>query len=520
MTIMSSWARRVRAEDAGSLAVALMLTLVGVSLSSLLVPVVIGQLHTSSETIRRDRALNAAQSGIEIAMAKIRAASTAGNATNPLLGVRTALPCGSFTGVIGAGGTSSYSVSISYRLTDPVVKPLDPAIKCVSGAGPQTVPLFALLTAVGSDDTGGTAGSVTRQLTATYVFTTTNANISGGLIHVFKTATSRDLCLDAGATSPAVGANVVMQPCDPSSNSQKFAYNTNLTLSLVASRSGGGLGMCLDAGSPHAVGNYVQFQQCATTTQPRQQWSINDNANFEGTTDGKTLDHYCFNVQTPNTAGSFVVLGKDTNNTCRKGYDNIETWQPEASTGAGAAGPAIGELIDFNQFGRCLDVTEGNVNYGYLIAWPCKQAPDPSNVAWNQKWIVPAALPHDGFTNFWGVGGITTNPTSGLYCLQSPRSTAAGKYVTVVLCKTQLTDAQKWTVWAASSSFANSFTVQDVDGNCMQPTDPTDKPPDFYPQGQNISKIVVRVCNGSTLQKWNAPPTVLADIPLKDIGEK
>jgi hypothetical protein len=312
---------------------------------------------------------------------------------------------------------------------------------------------------------------------------------------------------------------VVMRACDPTSNSQKFAYNSNLTLSLVASQSGGGLGMCLDAGSPHAVGNFVQFQSCSTTTLPRQQWSINNSANFEGTSDGKTLDGYCFNVQTPDTAGSFVVLGKASTG-CYNGYDNIETWQPEASTGAGAAGPKIGELIDFSQFGRCLDVTEGNVNYGYLIAWPCKQAPDPSNVSWNQKWIVPTATAHNDNKDWYGTGRITTNPSSGVYCLQSPRSTAAGKYVTVVVCPTTTTDAQTWTVWGVAQQFTDSYTVKDIDGNCLQPTDPTDKSPDFYPKGQNISKIVVRACNGSTLQKWNAPPSVLADTPLRDIAEK
>lgn len=543
MNPISTWVRRVRDEDAGSLAVALMLTLVGVSLSGLLVPVVVDQLRTASEAIRRDRALNAAQSGIEIAMAQIRAASVVGTtAAAPLVGVRNSLKCfddtNPLTGALGLSSSSRFKVSILYLAKDPAQVTIDPlkdpagfkaaagAIDCttsvVNALGqlvlgvPKSVPLFALLKSTGTDAAGG-GTSFNRTLTATYVFTTTTPNIAGGLIHVYKTATSQDLCLDAGSSSPVVGANVIMKPCSPGSNSQKFGYNANLTLSLSATTVGGALGLCLDAGATHAVGSYVVFQACGSTTLPRQQWSINNSANFEGTTDGRTLDGYCFNVQSPDTSGSFVVLGKASTK-CYNGYDNVETWQPEASTGAGAAGPKIGELIDFSQFGRCLDVTEGNVNYSYLIAWPCKQAPDPASVSWNQKWTLPTITQHS--SDWYGAGRITTSPSSGTYCLVSPRSVASGKYVTVTLCDALNPANQQWTVYNSATSPYDSYSVKDADNHCLQPTDPTVRAPDFYPKGQNISKIVVAVCDGGPLQKWNAPPTVLDTTPLKNIGEK
>ena len=68
-------------------------------------------------------------------------------------------------------------------------------------------------------------------------------------------------------------------------------------------------------------------------------------------------------------------------------YDNIKDLAPDAAVGAGAAGASSGQLVNFNQFGRCLDVTNQDVTSAYLIAWPCKQAPDPTNVAWNQRWV-------------------------------------------------------------------------------------------------------------------------------------
>jgi hypothetical protein len=294
-----------------------------------------------------------------------------------------------------------------------------------------------------------------------------------------------------------------------------FAYDANLNLVLAATRSGTSLGMCLDAGTPHADGNLVQFQPCAVTTQPQQQWSINDQANFEGTSNGSTLDGFCFNVQSPDTPGSFVVLGSVA--TCHKSYDNIETFQPEAAVGAGASGPDAGQLVNFSQFGRCLDVTEQNVLYSYLISWPCKQAPDPTYVKWNQKWQLPTIA--SGASS--GTGTIVTRPVLGSYCLHSPGSTAPGVYVTVLPCPLGLTPVDMtWTVNMNTGAYATSYVIMDSNGYCLQPTDPDATPPDFYPKGKVISKIIVADCNGSTLQKWNAPPNVLNPLPLKDITEK
>jgi hypothetical protein len=328
--------------------------------------------------------------------------------------------------------------------------------------------------------------------------------------------------MDAGSAAPSVGTPVRMQPCSPGSAQQKFAYNTNLTLQLTASVTDtNALGMCLDAGTPHNNGAIVVFQNCGSVTLPQQQWSINDSANFEGTTNGSTLDGFCLNVQNPDTAGSLVVLGNGTK--CKQAYDNVQTWSPDAAVGAGAAGTETGQLVNFNQFGRCIDVTEQNVTYKdpvtddtYLIVWPCKQAPNVANVAWNQKWTLPAILP--GLVS--GTGRITTKPNS-LYCMQSPGSTAAGQYVKVVVCPGSGTPtSMTWTVYGDTGTYLTSYRVVDGYGNCLVPTDPNASPADLYAKGNQISKLVVRACSGDTTQKWNAPPNILQPLPLKDIGEK
>ncbi len=514
---MTVLARRTRCGgDTGSLTMAMLLALIGASLAALLVPMVVRQFSSTREETRRSLELSAAQAGLDVAVGHIRAANDGADT-----GVLADLPCGMLAGDLGYGG-GRYQVTIDYFPVDPQARPDDwlvaNKITCVGGGGPFRTPAYALLRSQGSAATTGSFSTVsTRSLRGTYTFETTNQNIAGGLIHVYKTATSQDLCMDAGSSSPAAGNNLQMQPCSAGNPQQKFSYNANLTLALVSSKSlTQPLGMCLDAGTPHATGQLVAFQPCASITKPQQQWSVNDSANFEGTSNGKTLDGYCFNVQTPNVTGSFVVLGY--NSTCHKGYDNVETFQPEASVGAGAAGPADTQLVNFSEFGRCLDVTEQNVNYAYLIAWPCKQAPDPANVTWNQKWALPA-VPTDASR---ATGRITTNPSAGLYCLQSPGSTAVG-YVRSVPCVLDLSgkplDNQSWTVFTDTGSYASSYQIQDNWGNCLGATDQTATPADLYPKGQLISKIIVAACTGSTLQKWNAPPNILQSLPLKDVTE-
>lgn len=502
-------------DDTGSLALAMLLTLVGVMLSALLLPMVLNQIRSTREEGQRVVALHAAQAGLDVGLGHIRAADNGSGA-----GVLANLPCGPLSGSVGGGGPGRYQVTINYFTTDPQGKSdswiATNRLTCLSGGGTASAPAYALLRAQGTDRPGTTFPTGdTRVLQGTYTIRTTNQNIAGGLIHVYKTATSLDLCMDAGSGSPTAGTNLQMQPCSPGSSEQTFAYHPNLTLVLVSSKTPSmPLGMCLEAGSPHAVGNIVEFQPCGTTTLTRQQWSINDSANIEGTTDGRTLNGYCFNVQNQNTPGSYVILANGSG--CRRGYDNIQTFSPEAAVGAGAAGPAVGQLVNFKQFGRCLDVTEQNVNYSYLISWPCKQAPDPANVLWNQKWALPAFA--SGASS--GTGRITTNAPSGLHCLDSPLSTALGTYVVVNQCPGSGTPPDmRWTVYGDTGEYETAYRIIDNNGYCLQPTDPAATPPDFYPNGQKISKLVVATCSASTLQKWNAPPNILQSTPLKDIAE-
>jgi Tfp pilus assembly protein PilX len=510
--------RRIRpADDTGSLTLVMLMTLVGSTLSALLLPIALNQLRSTSNEIHRAHALNAAQVGLDVALAAIRAANDGAGA-----GVRAALPCGPLTGQMGVGSTASYQVTVDYLAVDPQGQSDNwltaNRLPCGAGSGPSSTPAYAALRSQGTDQPAASPSALaSRSLRATYMFRTTNQSIPGGLIRAYKTSASIDLCLDAGSGSPASGTNLWMQACSTGSVRQKFAYNPNLTLVLIASKTPSApLGMCLEAAAPHAVGRNVLFRPCAATTTPAQQWIYNDYANFEGTADGRTADGFCINVRSPNTAGSLVVLGSAASLTCRRAYDNVETFTPEPAVGTGAAGAPARQLVNFNQYARCLEATEQNVNSPYLIDRPCRQAPDPSNVPWEQRWALPAL---GGAASATGL--ITTTAPTGLYCMQSPGTTAAGQYVRVAACVPGVTPQNmRWTVFGETGSYPTSYRIQDGYGYCLSPTDPAAAPPDLHPNGVLISKMVVAVCSGSTMQKWNAPPNILQSLPLKDITEK
>jgi hypothetical protein len=513
-------------DDRGSMPLALLITLVAVSLSAILTPMVLTQFGATRVDVRRVHAVHAAQAGLDVVTARLRSAHDASNK-----GVVASLPCGPLEGPVDSGGQARYKVWIDYFTSDPrghwntttAWPPRSDSddewikvnrLPCTNRL--LQTPTYALLRSVGSDAaTGDITATGSRWLHGTYRFKSTNENINGGLIHAYQLEDSQDLCMDAGSSLPSPGDPLIMRPCTPGASRQIWSYNQNLTITLVSSRTSSiPRGMCLDAGPSPDNQDPVKLQPCGDNTLPQQQWSTNDSANLKGTTNGTSLDGRCLNVQNPDIDGSPVVAGDD----CGGPYNNVHTFSLEPTVGAGAANATTGQLVNFSQFGRCMDVTEFNVNYGYLIVWPCKQAPNAANVGWNQKFKVPT-IP--GGAKF-GQGTIETSAVVGgvtsQYCLSSKGTVAS--YPTVKPCPPGNPSEVRWRYYGDTGVYATSYIVTDYNGNCLAPTDPTDRPPDFYPKGLNISKVSVAECDGSTLQKWNAPANLLQPLPLKDLGER
>lgn len=511
-------------DDRGSLPLAMMLTLVGTSLSTLMVPVVITQLRDTAATVDRAQALHAAQAGIDIVMGRMR--GSLGNIAN-LVCIPALTPLRGTIGATASGVTDvlpgRYQVSVEYQ--DAVNK----AIPCVeTAAGVLTVqkaPAYAVITALGTDKPGGATDVInprdrqTRTLTATYVFRFTNENIDGGLLRLLGGA----YCLDAGSGSPATGTIVTTQPCNTGSSRQTFAYTKDLTLRLVSSITAKNpQGMCISSKAEPVAGDLLQFQTCGISpvVPYYQRWSLNDSSSFQNTANTNTiLGTLCMHAKAAATKGAFMELV-----TCG-GSDNTRTFAPDATVGAGAA-DAPHQLVNFQQFGRCVDVTNFNVNLGYLIVWPCKQAPVITGVGWNQRFVVPLAPNEKGTVS----GRITTYDSTNkkTYCLTTFKDGDPSHFVTMKACPAltagdEEKKAVEWKVSYQESTYGTSYVILDAADRCLSPTDLDDpKLPndDIFKGSTVVSKLTTAVCNGSKLQKWNAPANIANPTPLKNVGEK
>jgi hypothetical protein len=388
---------------------------------------------------------------------------------------------------------------------------------------PTDVPVTAKLSSTGGPAadapaatrlTVGAAG--TRTIEATYTFKTSNQNISGGAIQL-AAPTTDPLCMDGGPdTSPAPGTVVKMQLCKTGgSRNQRFAYTSDLNIKLVGSETAGApAGMCLDAPYPRTAGDAVKFQPCLGLV-PRQQWSLNDSSNFSSTRETEpVLGDFCLNLRVAGTADQDIVLGS-----CGGGADQ-RIFRPQPGVGAGMSSADTGQLVNFKQFSRCLDVTNFKPSWEYMIVWFCKQAPD-GKVPWNQHWTYPAAVVSEDQAVPERIRAVDITDNNAGYCLRSPGSTAAGQYVTMVACDATatLTDPNlKWVIYGDTGDYATSYRIVDSFGYCLTPTDLKAATPDTHSDG--TAKVKVATCNKSELQKWNAPADLNQPLALTNTTEK
>lgn len=502
-------------DERGSMAILLMVVLVGMMLSALLVPMIITQDRTTRFDSTRVQALNAAQAGIDVTLGEIRASVTDG------IGVSSKLPCGPVSGTVNdnvsQSGVADYNVKIEYfRIgLDPVREdyPSNNAMKCAPGNGTfdagATTPGYARLTSIGSIGTATAANGSTggRTLTSTYVFRVSDQNLLGGLVQI--SPASAGLCLDAGSSNATDGRTLVLQRCStttPPAAQQVFAYRTDLTLQLLSSITiANPNGLCLNSlHTPAVSGNAVQLTFCGQLGIPApytEQWSYNDNGQYQAAqlnsvTTG-TLPDLCMKVSSQ-AATQPVVLG---------GCGSSSSWIPSPAVGPGAA--ALPQWVNFSEFGRCLDVTDQTVGKAYLIDYPCKQNPFPNAKTWNQLFTAPIISTGQPSAT----GQIFTTYNSQRYCLESPvtNGTNVTSYVTVKACDSTNTK-QTWIIYGGDNSLSYSTKYAIVNGSlCLGLSAPNAEHTEW-------STIDVETCTGDTEQKWNAVPSVLISA-LKNFHE-
>ncbi|GIM88252.1 ricin-type beta-trefoil lectin domain protein [Paractinoplanes toevensis] len=494
--------------DEGSMPLAMLVVTVVLALSATLVPIVVRQIKNTVNYDQRAAALDAAQAGLDVMMARVRAASDA--VQN---GYLENLPPCTMSGTTGATGgtiTSAYTVTVTYRDKDG---------NTITSCAVYDVPTTAIV------QSAGTNGTVTRTLTATYVFSTSNTNIPGGRIKI-ASSTLGDQCLDAGAAaSPAAGTAVLVQTCNGSSQ-QQFGYTPDLYLKLVSSESSTATsGMCLFSNSTRVSGTTpVVFQACPTVRTTNFQWALDGSSVFHATTSASKSDgSFCMNIKTPGSVADHTVLLAGCGATSNK-----NVWYSAPGVGAGMAGDSTNQLVNYKQFSRCLDVTSKSTSATYMIAWFCKQDPG-ALVDFNQQWVHPVpvlpAISKSGpiiVNNTSANSNANNGSANNNYCLKSPGIVTSTSWATVVSCKDAATQAQEtltWTVYHDTGDYGTSYRIMDYKGYCLQPTEQgSGVANDFH--GDGTSKVKVATCSTADIQKWNAPANIDQPTPLVNLTEK
>ena len=543
-------------DETGSIIIAVLFMFIAAAISVTMLGTVLAQASMSRVVAERVRTLHAAQAGVDVALGQLRAANDgSGN------GVWSALPCGPLSGQVEVGGTVGYSVTISYYTQNPTGQSaswLTSNVLSCQGSGPSALPAYAYLASAGTDIVGGraTPSFEDRTVKTLYVFQLTNANIAGGEIAVYNDGNPSHiaLCFDAGSSAPASGTVLQVKACsNPATASQLFAYQSDLSL-VLASTEGTSSPMCLDAAynrsGQHTSGTTVVFKPCTgveanATVTPEQQFSYNDTGAYETATDYSSpssadVDNYCLTTQSYNFAGSQVVLksGSQSNSyqsfdACGGPFNGSSTWIPATSVGAGDADTSPGtvgatpeQIVNYAQFGRCIDLTNASTtdngppsqtssgNGGFFILYPCKQNPNPANVAWNQK----LAISPSGQTNEL----VMTAGSGTAYCLISPL-TSTGAELTIITMQppypnsttngacssgsvsTTTNKEYYWNYTGNTGDYTTSYQFRDANGNCL------DVGPQQTPPGSLSlwSTLVVDPCSSSLTEKWQAPPNLV-----------
>jgi hypothetical protein len=410
----------------------------------------------------------------------------------------TLLPCYStatpLTGQAGGLDTGQdavqYRVTISYFTVNPSGQSdswrTSNAIPCTAGSGPSRVPVYALVQAAGAAGVTLVPGSWgDRSTELVYMLNRTDQAVLGGPIHSDLIATNtKNLCWQAATYPASVGTAIQLATCVSGSDAQKWSYRTDYSIVLSSTQNtatsppSGGLCISSTGSGTNVTG--LSLQSCVSGTW-RQLWAYDDSGQFQGVNSTKTaLSGKCLTTNNVWTVGTPLTVA-----TCNYPVDN---WTPDATVGAGAAGTATQQLINYGEYGRCLDITNWNLSATWLIDYPCKQDPT-STVGWNQRWVWDSPSTQQ----------LQSNTSSGLYCLTTPAAT--GDYVVVRPCSGARLD-QKWTMLGDTGNRSTSYTILDSSGRCLSlgPAGPG------RPDLSSWSSITVDVCDGSYEQKWNAPP--------------
>ena len=494
---------RRTADDTGSallLVVALMLVVA--SLGLVITAGVLQQVRPTTYGQKATRTVFAAEAGVQVALSQIRGAQRSPDTTGVVRGEPTQLPCTLSGPVVTAADASAglrYDVKISYYDADPVGQTAAwrtaNRLACSPTDGVGTAPYFALIEANGMDASTTSTGN--RTLESVYRFDVDNANILGGLMFTVTNA----FCLEADSVT--VGAEVryvAAGECTSSDPLQTWVYAPDYAIKLGTSITPTGGGLCLT--SPGTANGAMTLQTCVVA-QATQLYSYEGGAIFRlQNADNSNYGPYCLGTGLRSVAAGLPVRSSSV---C-DGDSEYASWAPEFRVGAGAAGKATNQVVSYAEFGRCLDVTNEDVNWPHLILYPCKQDPSPggTRLYWNHKFFYsesPAPQP---------IVVKQYNDDARQYCVTTPAASTNPGVVRMQPCVAGRLD-QTFTRSGDTGTYASSHTFVDSYGRCLS-VGPRNG---AYTQ---FSTVTVASCTGGPEQKWNAPADAI-DASLSNTRE-
>jgi Tfp pilus assembly protein PilX len=452
-----------------------------------------------------------------------------------------------FSGTVMANNNpqdiQTYSTAVAYFATDPTPHEADAtttwwtthAIKCKANLL-DSVPSYAFLQSVGGGaQIGGlNASSGTRTEHATYQFNTTDSQVAGGRLGEYNSGHASTMCLDAIGTqgAPVVAGRVPQfEPCLAQGQAQQnWLYRNDLTIQYGGDTN---LNLCIQN-----VSSTPTLEPCETdgtgvinptfpykdATQQAQEWAFNDNGQLEAPASNGTVPSggVCLDPAGANDTTMAVNNASLALVTCSGSTTGNLAWNPDPEVGAGKAGgntsglpgAPTGQYVNYARFGNCLDVTGQNFANGYLINYPCKQAPATASLTWNQIWNYSPNAATPGYVTFYTacpasttgcVGGSQATVTND--CITAPTT---GNIVIGTRCLATPSNAQLWLPTGKTANYSGSYLLVNMaTGTCLA-TDPSI-------QGSGWPELVLTNCDGTgvpsavgvaknpLLLKWNAP---------------
>jgi Tfp pilus assembly protein PilX len=535
LNAMPPHARRVartlhHGDDGAALLLTVLTIVIVTGLALVLLAVLLGQFGPAYSAEKRTKTVYAAEAGLQTGLDTLRNAKRT-VAGGKVFGDVTALNCQthpadgsgptSYTELNGsvdsAANGTDYTVRISYYSDDPTGQTDDwlagNAIDCTSGLG-DNVPAYAVVTStarVSDADEGRSAlgGDGARTVSGIYQFKVTTTNVSGGRIW----NRDRTQCLRADRAARDSGIRFVdaseCEKDDDASNALlNWLYDTkwHIVLASTTVDDSDSDDLCITDPNGDAP-QRAQLQHCGdgrTHADDNQRWAWDGNRGWYG-------------MKPVNDGGwTTAHLNRGGDGYLRIARDETQ-FDPDAKVGAGAASKTTNQLVNYKEFGRCADVTNVRIDYGYMIVYPCKQDPTgANNFDWNHKWYYteparyydPNDSRHDTAPETCsgddaaactaGNQQITVKVNnSDRYCLTVVDPHATTSELQYKKCNGG--KSQNFTRYTAMSDNAKSWTIQDAYGRCLT-ADNSRK------HDTSWSHLTMTTCASNDFsQKWNAP---------------